>query len=68
MISTEQYRKNAKSCLEQARADRNEGDRPLWITLAQSWLQLAAHADRINREVASEKSARERQSADGQAA
>ncbi|MGH6768036.1 MAG: hypothetical protein ACRECO_03325 [Xanthobacteraceae bacterium] len=68
MTTTEQYRINAESCLERARTDRNEGDRPLWITLAQSWLQLAAHADRVNREVSSETHERERDAAGDRAA
>jgi hypothetical protein len=46
----EQYRAHAHDCLRRAHADTNENDRPLWLTLAQSWLQLAEHADRIGGE------------------
>jgi putative IMPACT (imprinted ancient) family translation regulator len=51
MTSIEQYRANAENCLRQASTDRNEHDKPLWITLAQSWLRLAEHADRVNSEI-----------------
>jgi hypothetical protein len=48
MSSTERYRAHAHDCLLRAHSDDNDRDRPLWLTLAQSWLQLAEHADRIN--------------------
>lgn len=38
----------ANACLRRANADSNESDKPLWATLAQSWLQLAEQADRVN--------------------
>jgi hypothetical protein len=44
--SIDEYRTNAEDCLRMARADDN--DRPLWVTLAQSWLRLAEQADRIS--------------------
>ena len=50
MSSIEQYRAHAHDCLRRARTDANEDDKPLWLTLAQSWLQLAEHADRISGE------------------
>jgi hypothetical protein len=50
MYSTERYRAHAHDCLRRAHADTNESDKPLWLTLAQSWLQLAEHADRISGE------------------
>jgi hypothetical protein len=53
MTAIEQYRAQAETCLRLAHSDRNEHDRPLWVTLAQSWLQLAEHADRIGNEVTS---------------
>jgi hypothetical protein len=53
MNATHEYRINAEDCLRLASADRNENDRPLWITLAQSWLRLAEHADRLKSEVVS---------------
>jgi hypothetical protein len=51
--STDSYRSNAEECLRLASLDRNENDRPLWVTLAQSWLRLAEHADRVNEDVKS---------------
>ena len=41
----------ADDCLRRAYIDTNENDRPLWVTLAQSWLQLAEDADRISSDV-----------------
>jgi hypothetical protein len=41
----------ADVCLRQADIDSNENDRPLWATLAQSWLQLAEQADQISSDV-----------------
>jgi len=41
----------ADDCLRQADIDSNENDRSLWVTLAQSWLQLAEDADRISSEL-----------------
>jgi hypothetical protein len=45
MSSTNDYRANAEDCLRMASEER---DRPLWATMAQSWLRLAEHADRAN--------------------
>jgi hypothetical protein len=59
MTSIEQYRANAENCLRQASTDHNEHDKPLWITLAQSWLRLAEHADRVNSEIRDGKPERE---------
>jgi hypothetical protein len=47
MTDTEDYRNNAEDCLRLAKADKDEHDRPLWATLAVSWLRLAEDADRI---------------------
>jgi hypothetical protein len=44
--SIEEYRTNAEDCLRMAQA-QGDDDRPLWVTLAQSWLRLAEQADRI---------------------
>ena len=41
MSSTSVYRNNAENCLRMANAAQDKRDRPLWITLAQSWLRLA---------------------------
>jgi hypothetical protein len=51
MTSIEQYRTNAENCLRRATDDTNEHGNALWVTLAQSWLRLAEHADRINSEI-----------------
>ena len=47
MSDVEDYRNNAEDCLRMAEADKDEQDRPLWATLAVSWLRLAEDADRI---------------------
>jgi hypothetical protein len=41
MTSTSVYRSNAEECLRMANAAQDSRDRPLWVTLAQSWLRLA---------------------------
>jgi putative IMPACT (imprinted ancient) family translation regulator len=50
MSTIERYRAHAQDCLHRAHTDTNDRDKPLWLTLAQSWLQLAEHADRVNGE------------------
>jgi hypothetical protein len=50
MDTAELYRAEAYDCLRRADIDSNEDDKPLWITLAQSWLQLAETADQIRNE------------------
>jgi hypothetical protein len=52
MDTIELYRAQADDCLRRADID-TEHDRPLWVTLAQSWLQLAEDADRISSEARS---------------
>ena len=47
MSNVEDYRNNAEDCLRMADADQDQQDRPLWATLAVSWLKLAEDADRI---------------------
>ena len=51
MDTIELYREQAHNCLRRADIDANENDKPLWVTLAQSWLQLAEDADRISSDV-----------------
>ena len=46
MSSAHDYRVNAEDCLRMAKQASEERDRPLWATMAQSWLRLAEHADR----------------------
>jgi hypothetical protein len=43
MTAINQYRMNAEECLRHAEVAEDERDRPLWATLAQSWLRLAEH-------------------------
>jgi hypothetical protein len=51
MNSANEYRSNAEDCLRLAKLAPDDRDRPLWVTMAQSWLRLAEHADRINQEL-----------------
>ena len=51
MDTIELCRAQADDCLRLADMDANESDRPLWVTLAQSWLQLADDLDRMSSEV-----------------
>ena len=57
MISVDEYRTMAEDCLRHADAD--ERDKPLWLTLAQSWLRLAEHAESLHSDGAPEDSADE---------
>jgi hypothetical protein len=40
------YRANAEHCLRIARAAASERDKPFWLTLAQSWINLAERCAR----------------------
>jgi hypothetical protein len=51
MNSANEYRSNAEDCLRLAKLAPDDRDRPLWVTMAQSWLRLAEHADRIKQEL-----------------
>ncbi|HEY7243599.1 MAG TPA: hypothetical protein VH678_06905 [Xanthobacteraceae bacterium] len=48
MGSNEQYRTNAEDCLRKARTAEDDRDKPFWLNLAQSWLQLAEQRSRTN--------------------
>lgn len=37
------HRKWAKECVARAQRAEDEGDKALWLTLAQSWVRLAEH-------------------------
>jgi ribosomal protein L39E len=50
MSSREQYRINAEACLRMAKGAQDQRDIPLWVALAQSWLRLAEHVDRVSTE------------------
>ena len=47
MSFADDYRTNAEDCLRMAKTAAEERDRPLWATMAQSWLRLAEHAERL---------------------
>ena len=59
MSSNNIYRSNAEDCLRMAQTAVNDGDRPFWLTLAQSWLRLAERAARGSREVDTRESSRD---------
>jgi hypothetical protein len=46
MSASDEYRSNAENCLRMAQTVHNLQDRPFWLALAQSWLQLADHPAR----------------------
>jgi hypothetical protein len=48
MKSVDDYRNIAESCMQKADAAMDERDRPLWEIMAQSWLRLAEHRERID--------------------
>jgi hypothetical protein len=50
MGASDEYRSNAENCLRMAQAARSYYDKPFWLTLAQSWLQLAEHSAREGQE------------------
>lgn len=37
------HRKCAEACVARARLSNDDGDKALWLTLAQSWVRLAEH-------------------------
>jgi hypothetical protein len=41
MGTTQDHRRHAELCMAKARMSDNEGDKALWLTLAQSWARLA---------------------------
>jgi hypothetical protein len=48
MKSVEDYRMIAENCMRKADSAKDERDRPLWAIMAQSWLRLAEHRERID--------------------
>ena len=48
MTSVEDYRTIAENCMRKADAAMDERDKPLWAAMAQSWLRLAQHRERID--------------------
>ena len=55
MRSNSLYRTNAEDCLRMARTTQDERDRPFWLALAQSWLQLAEQSARTGSGLAAEQ-------------
>jgi hypothetical protein len=51
MNSNRKYRSNAEDCLRMASMAQNVSDKPFWINLAQSWLQLAEQSARRDDEL-----------------
>jgi hypothetical protein len=49
-----EYRTIAEDCLRKARTVENDDERPFWLNLAQSWLQLAQHSTRRSGDVEAE--------------
>jgi len=47
MGSAKEYRVIAQDCLRMA-VIKDECDRPLWVTMAQSWIQLAEHVAKLH--------------------
>jgi hypothetical protein len=48
MKTVEDYRTIAENCMRKAHSAKDERDRPLWAIMAQSWLRLAEHRERID--------------------
>ena len=48
MKFAEDYRAIAENCMRKADAAKDDRDRPLWATMAQSWLRLAEERKRID--------------------
>lgn len=50
MSSNRDYRSNAEDCLRKARTAQDNSEKPFWLNLAQSWLQLAEQSARSSDE------------------
>jgi hypothetical protein len=46
MGTTRDHRRCAEECVAMARLSDDDTDKALWLTLAQSWVLLAEHAER----------------------
>jgi len=46
MGTIQDHRKCAEDCFAMAQLSRDEGDKALWLTLAQSWVSLAEYRER----------------------
>jgi hypothetical protein len=46
MGTIQDHRKCAEECFAMAQLSRDDSDKALWLTLAQSWVRLAEHVER----------------------
>jgi hypothetical protein len=46
------HRRSAEECVAMARLSDDNGDKALWLALAQSWVKLAEHVSRIETDAA----------------
>lgn len=46
MGTTRDHRRCAEECVAMAKLSDDDTDKALWLTLAQSWVRLAEHAER----------------------
>lgn len=50
-----EYRTIAENCLRKAQTVQNDDEKPFWLNLAQSWLQLAQHSQRPTVDIETEE-------------
>jgi hypothetical protein len=56
MGTIQEHRMHAEMCVAKAQTADDQRDKALWLTLAQSWAQLADYAARVNRRAYGEQS------------
>lgn len=56
MGTAQDHRRWAEECLAMARSSQLDGDKALWLTLAQSWVRLAEHVTRAGLDFSEEAS------------
>jgi hypothetical protein len=49
VTSADEYRQNARDCLERAREANSLNDHAYWTGMAQLWLQFAQHLEGLER-------------------
>jgi hypothetical protein len=49
MGTIQEHRMHAELCVAKAQTTEDHRDKALWLTLAQSWAQLAEYAARVNK-------------------
>lgn len=57
MGTIQEHRMHAELCVAKAQTTDDHRDKALWLTLAQSWAQLAEYAARVNKNAYGESSA-----------